>query len=34
MEGGVLMHWEITPLLFDRARIIWTDGRVSVEKGY
>ncbi len=26
-------HWEIAPLTFGRARIIWTDG-ASVDDGY
>jgi hypothetical protein len=28
------MHWEIVPLTFGRARIIWTDGHTYVDKGY
>jgi hypothetical protein len=28
------MHWEIVPLTFGRARIIWTDGYLYVDKGY
>jgi hypothetical protein len=27
-------HWEIVPLTFGRARIIWTDGHTYVDKGY
>lgn len=26
-------HWEIAPLTFGRARIIWTDGEY-VQRGY
>lgn len=29
-----VMHWEIIPLVLNRARIIWTDGEFSVERGY
>jgi hypothetical protein len=32
-NSEALYHWEIMPLTFGRARIIWTDG-LDVERGY
>ena len=27
-------HWEILPLTFGRARVVWTDGHTNIDDGY